>query len=63
MSGGIRRRGDNAIVIGLGLLVFGIVITGAVAGGAGGLGVFIAVAGLVTGLVGVGMKREKPARD
>lgn len=55
-----NRRGHNAMVTGLAVLVLGLIV--AIAGngsGATGFGILIAVAGFVTGVVGVGMRRER----
>lgn len=53
-------RGHNAIVVGLAVLTLGVVFS--LMGNGGGLtgfGVLVAVAGLVTLLVGVGIRRER----
>lgn len=53
-----HKRGHNAMVTGLCLLVFGIIL--ALVSAASGFGVIMAVAGFVTLLVGFGMRRETP---
>lgn len=57
-----NRRGHNAMVTGLALLVIGgiFAITGN-GSGMTGLGVLIAVAGFVTTVIGIGLRREAPA--
>ena len=55
----VNRRGHNAMVTGLAILVFGLILTVASTGGMQGLGIFVAVAGLVTGIIGIGMRRER----
>lgn len=58
-----KKRGHNAIMTGLALLVFGIAF--ALIGGTGdadgmmGVGMFAALGGFITLLVGIGMRREK----
>lgn len=58
-----KKRGHNAIMTGLALLVFGVAF--ALAGGAGeaaglmSLGSLAAFAGFITLLVGIGMRRER----
>lgn len=54
-----NRRGHNAMVTGLAILVFGMIL--AIAGngsGMTGFGILVSVAGLVIGIVGIGMRRE-----
>lgn len=57
-----NRRGHNAMVTGLALLVIGgiFAITGN-GSGMTGLGVLIAVAGFVTTVIGIGLRRETPS--
>ncbi|ALE91816.1 hypothetical protein AOC05_04925 [Arthrobacter alpinus] len=59
----VNRRGHNAMVTGATMLVFGIL--GAIVLPSGdspmaGLSVFVAVGGLVTWIIGIGMRRETP---
>lgn len=56
----VHRRGHNAIVVGLAILVLGLVLS-LMGNGSGmtGFGVLIAVGGLVTTLVGFGIRRER----
>ena len=63
-----KKRGANIMKTGLGMLVFGIAIALATAGengnaGLNGLASFVALAGFIVGLIGVGKWRERPARD
>ncbi|OIH86028.1 hypothetical protein BLJ79_04325 [Arthrobacter sp. UCD-GKA] len=59
-----HKRGHNTIMTGLAMLVMGIAV--ALAGGYGdapglqGFAILVAIAGLVTLLVGVGRRRETP---
>ncbi|WP_458116966.1 hypothetical protein [Arthrobacter sp. D2-10] len=55
-----QRRGHNALVVGLAVLVLGLVLAMAGnGGGTTGFGVLVAVGGLVTLLVGAGIRRER----
>jgi membrane-bound ClpP family serine protease len=54
-----HKRGHNAIMTGLCLMVIGGIL--AVATALDGFGILVAVAGLVTLLIGFGMRRETPA--
>ncbi|RAX50857.1 hypothetical protein DQ353_00190 [Arthrobacter sp. AQ5-05] len=60
-----RKRGHNTIMTGLAMLVMGIAV--ALVGGYSdapglqGFAILVAIAGLVTLLVGVGRRRETPA--
>lgn len=63
-----KKRGAMAIKVGLAMLVFGVVIALAAAGETGnpqlsGFAAFVAFAGFITALVGVGKWRERPAND
>ena len=64
-----RRRGANIMKTGAGMLVFGIAIALATAGGEDGpnwlnaLSTLVALAGFITAIVGLGKWRETPARD
>ena len=63
-----KRRGANIMKTGLGMLVFGIVIAIATAGENGnpqlsGFASFVALAGFITAIVGVGKWRERPVLD
>lgn len=55
-----NRRGHNAMVTGLAILVIGLIVAVTGSGGTQGFGVLVAVAGLVTGIIGVGIRRESP---
>lgn len=54
-----NRRGHNAMVTGLAILVLGLILAIASSGGMQGFGVLVAVGGFVTGMVGIGMRRER----
>ena len=56
----VHARGHNAIVTGLAVLVLGLVLS-LMGNGSGmtGFGVLVAVGGLVTLLVGFGIRRER----
>lgn len=56
-----NRRGHNAMMTGLALLVIGgiFAITGN-GSGMTGFGVLVAVAGLVATIIGIGLRRETP---
>lgn len=58
----VSRKGHNARVTGLAMLVFGIAIALASGGTSGltGFSVLVAIGGLVTLIVGVGLGREVP---
>lgn len=63
-----KRRGANIMKVGLGMLVFGVVIAMATAGehgnaGLSGFSAAIALAGFITAIVGLGKWRERPASD
>jgi len=63
-----KRRGANIMKAGLGMLVFGVVIALAAAGENGnpqlsGFAAFVALAGCITAIVGLGKWRERPAGD
>ena len=63
-----KRRGANIMKAGLGMLVFGVVIALAAAGENGnpqlsGFAAFVALAGFITAIVGLGKWRERPAGD
>ena len=63
-----KRRGANIMKTGLGMLVFGIVIAIATAGEHGNAtlsawAAFVALAGFITAIVGLGKWRETPAGD
>ncbi len=63
-----KKRGANAMKTGAAMLVFGIVIAIATAGENGNMGLssfaaFIAFAGFITAIVGLGKWRERPAGD
>ena len=63
-----KRRGANIMKSGLGMLVFGVVIALAAAGengnaGLSGFAAFVALAGFITAIVGLGKWRERPAGD
>lgn len=63
-----KRRGANIMKTGAGMLVFGIIIAIATAGengnaGLSGFAVVVALAGLITAIVGIGKWRELPAND
>ncbi|WP_151724017.1 hypothetical protein [Arthrobacter luteolus] len=58
-----HRRGHNAIVTGLAMLVLGGAMTaaGTIGGGSGlaGFSALVAFAGFITLIVGIGIRREK----
>lgn len=54
-----HRRGHNAMVTGLAMFVIGLIMAIAYVGGMQGFGILITVAGFVTGMIGVGMRRER----
>lgn len=61
----VRKRGHNAMVTGLAMLVIGVVIALGSAGENGnpalqGWAVLVALAGFITLLIGIGRRREKP---
>lgn len=63
-----KKRGANAMKTGLAMLVFGVAIALASAGEYGnpslnGFASLVALAGFITGLIGVGKWRERPAGD
>ncbi|MCT9624282.1 hypothetical protein HWD94_03980 [Pseudarthrobacter equi] len=63
-----KRRGANIMKTGLAMLVFGVAIALATAGENGNpqLNAFasvVALAGFITGIVGIGKWRERPAGD
>jgi len=63
-----KKRGANIMKTGLGMLVFGIAVALASAGeygnaGLNGLSTFVAIAGFIVLIVGVGKYRERPASD
>jgi hypothetical protein len=63
-----KRRGANAMKTGLAMLVLGVVIALATAGENGnaslsGFAAFVAFAGFIVALVGIGKWRERPAGD
>jgi len=63
-----KRRGANIMKTGLGMLVFGVVIALAAAGeygnaGLSGFAAFVALAGFIVAIVGLGKWRERPAGD
>ena len=63
-----KKRGANIIKTGLGMLVFGIAVALFSAGENGNPTLsawssFIALAGFIVAIVGVGKYRERPARD
>lgn len=66
MSKFVSRKGHNARMTGLAMLVFGIAF--AFAGGYGdgktlmSISVVVAVAGFITFIVGIGLGRETPAK-
>lgn len=55
-----NQRGHNAMVTGLAVMVLGMILA-LVGGGSGmtGFGVLVAVGGLVTGIIGIGQRRER----
>lgn len=58
-----HKRGHNTMVTGAAMLVFGVVLALAFAsseGAGSGLFGFVAFAGFITLLVGIGRRREKP---
>jgi len=64
-----KRRGANIMKTGLGMLVFGTVIALAFSvgqeepSGMVGFASFVALAGFITTIVGIGKWRERPASD
>lgn len=63
-----KRRGANIMKTGLGMLVFGVVTALFAAGENGnpqlsGFAAFVALAGFITAIVGLGKWRERPAGD
>ena len=63
-----KKRGVNIMKTGAAMLVFGIAIALASAGEQGnpqlnGISVFVAIAGFITLITGVGKYRERPAGD
>jgi len=63
-----KRRGANIMKAGLGMLVFGVAIALFAAGENGnpqlsGFASFVALAGFITAIVGLGKWRERPAGD
>jgi hypothetical protein len=63
-----KKRGANAMKAGAAMLVFGVVIAIAAAGENGnpqlsGFAAFVAFAGFITAIVGLGKWRERPAGD
>lgn len=59
-----NRRGHNAMMTGLAMLLFGALGALLLPSGESplaGLSVFVAVAGLVTWIIGIGLRRETPA--
>lgn len=63
-----KKRGANIMKTGAGMLVFGIVIALATAGENGNQGLssfasFVALAGFIVAIVGIGKWRERPAGD
>lgn len=67
MSKFVSRKGHNARMTGLAMLVFGIAF--ALAGGYGdgqtlmSISVVVALAGFITFIVGIGLGRETPAKN
>lgn len=55
-----NQRGHNAMVTGLAILVLGLILS-LLGNGSGmtGFGVLVAVGGLVTGIIGIGQRRER----
>jgi membrane associated rhomboid family serine protease len=65
MTNSARKPGNNAIKTGIVLLLAGglyVWATISTPSGVGGVAVFVAVAGLVTLLVGIGIRREAAAK-
>lgn len=66
MSKFVSRKGHNARIAGLAMLVFGIVFALAGTYGDGqklvSISVVVAVAGFITFIVGIGLGRETPAK-
>jgi len=63
-----KKRGANAMKTGLAMFVFGVIIAIAAAGENGNqqlnaFAIFVAFAGFITALIGLGKWRERPARD
>ncbi len=64
-----KKRGANAMKTGLAMLVFGVAIALAFSygqekpGGIVGFASFVAFAGFIIGIVGIGKWRERPAGD
>lgn len=64
-----KKRGANAMKVGLAMLVFGVAIALAFSvgqekpSGAVGFASLVAFAGFITALIGLGKWRERPARD
>lgn len=63
-----KKRGTNIMKTGLGMLVFGIAVALFTAGESGNpqlnaVSVFVALAGFIVLIVGVGKWRERPAGD
>lgn len=56
-----NRRGHNAMMTGLTLLLIGVILVITKNGsGVAGFGVLVAVGGLVTWIIGIGLRRETP---
>ena len=63
-----KRRGANIMKTGAGMLVFGIAVALFAAGengnaGLSGFASFVALAGFITAIIGIGKWRERPAND